>query len=290
MTRLALTGQHGQVARALAELAPPEITLVPLARPDFDLADPATFAPALDTSKPDAILSVAAYTAVDEAESDRDTAHAVNATAPGLLGAEAARRNIPILHLSTDYVFDGTKGDWREEDPPAPLGVYGASKLAGERAVAAATPNHMILRTAWVISPFGRNFARTILNAARTRPALSVVDDQHGNPTSAHEIARALLLLAPRLIADPSPALRGTFHMSAEGQTTWAGLARALIAEAGLSTPVTPIATADWPTPATRPAYSTLAGSKLARIHGLRLADWRDTLPGIVTRIMGEST
>lgn len=288
MTRLVFTGQHGQVARALVERAPPDVTLIPLARPHFDLTRPEMMAAALDVARPDAILSLAAYTAVDEAEDQRDLAFAANATGPGHLAHWASDHDVPILHLSTDYVFDGSKPGWSEMDQTAPLGVYGASKLAGEQAIAAATSNHLILRTAWVISPFGRNFAKTILTAARDRDSLNVVADQYGNPTSAHEIAIALLTLAPRLIAERDPALRGAFHMTAQGETSWAGLAEALMVAARLPTLINPIATSDWPTRAARPANSTLNCEKLARIHGLRLPPWQDTLPHIVSRILGE--
>jgi len=294
--KLAVTGRDGQVARALAEVAAAAgITLIPLARPEVDLTRPETIAPALHAAGVDAVISAAAFTAVDAAESDADAAFAINEGGARAVALAAADLNIPILHLSTDYVFDGS-GDtpWREGDATGPLGVYGASKLAGERAVAAATDNHAILRTAWVYSPFGANFVKTMLRVGADRDELKVVEDQIGHPTSAHHIASALIGIARNLTTSPDPALRGTFHMVAEGTTSWAGFARETFAVAsrhGFSAPrVTGITTSDYPTPAARPGNSRLDTTKLSQAHGIALPRWQEGTSEVVNRLMENRT
>ncbi|TIT02925.1 MAG: dTDP-4-dehydrorhamnose reductase, partial [Mesorhizobium sp.] len=177
---------------------------------------------ALEATRPDVVVSAAAYTAVDQAEDEKDLAFAVNATGAGKVAEAAARLGVPVIHLSTDYVFDGAKdGAYVETDATAPLGVYGASKLAGEEAVAAANPRHIILRTAWVYSPFGRNFVKTMLRLAADRDEIAVVADQWGNPTSALDIADAILHAAPKLIDDRNFAAFGVYHLAGEGDTNW---------------------------------------------------------------------
>ncbi len=292
--RLAVTGRSGQLALALAEAAPAAgADLVFLARPVFDLADPATIAPALAAARVDAVISAAAHTAVDRAESEADLAFAVNAEGPGRLAAAAAALGLPIVHLSTDYVFSGDKTEpYVEDDATGPLNVYGASKLEGERRVASANPDHAILRTSWVHGPHGRNFVATMLSLAAKTDRVRVVADQVGRPTATPHLAAAVLAVARSLVERPGEAqLRGVFHASGSGETSWAGFAEAIFAglarRGGPLVAAEPIATADWPTPARRPMNSRLAGERLARVHGLVLPDWRTGLDTVLDRLVG---
>ncbi|WP_374408342.1 dTDP-4-dehydrorhamnose reductase [Pelagerythrobacter sp.] len=294
--RIAVTGTSGQVVTSLIErgkLAGDEI--VAIGRPQLDLADPASVATPLAAARPDAIVSAAAYTAVDKAESERDLALAVNAVGAGAVAAVAADMGVPLIHLSTDYVFDGSGVQpWTESDLTGPTGVYGETKLAGEQAVLAAHPGgSAILRTAWVYSPFGANFVRTMLRLAAERDEVSVVADQIGNPTSALDIADGVFAVARNLAADSDPALRGVFHMSGAGEASWADFARAVFAASaergGPSAEVNAITTADYPTPARRPANSRLDCARLAEAHGVALPDWRDSLPPVVERLLAET-
>ncbi len=290
--RLLVTGVNGQVARALRE-APrrADAELVFLGRPQLDLDRPETLATAVADVAPDVVLSVAAWTAVDAAESHRDAAFRANADAPGELALAARRRGAPVLHLSTDYVFDGTKpAPYAEADPTGPATVYGASKLAGEQAVAAAQPDSLVLRTAWVHAPWGSNFVRTMLRLAEARDEVSVVRDQRGAPTYAPDIAESLLRLAEAACAHRGPF--GTFHMSGAGETTWADFASAIFegsaARGGPCARVRPIPTADYPTAAPRPLNSRLDCSALARAWGLSLPHWRDGLQRGLDALVGE--
>ena len=289
--RVLVTGLNGQVARALRDArGANELELAFLGRPRLDLDRPQTIAPTVAQFAPDIVLSVAAYTAVDAAEADRDAAFRANAESPGELAAAARRVGAPVLHLSTDYVFDGSKpGPYVETDPTGPATVYGASKLAGEEAVRAEQPDSLILRTAWVHAPWGSNFVRTMLRLAETRDAVSVVADQHGAPTYAPDIAKALLTLAAAAFRREGPF--GVFHMSGAGDTTWADFAQAVFegsAERGGPTAqVRPIPTAEYPTPAPRPLNSRLDCSTLARAWGVRLPDWRDGLARGLDRLVG---
>ena len=285
--RLAVTGRTGQVARALAETGPRAgVEVVALARPALDLAVPGTVLPALRAAGVDAVVNAAAHTGVDAAEDDAEAAFALNEGGARDVARAAAELGLPVIQLSTDYVFDGS-GDrpWREDDPTGPLGVYGASKLAGEAAVRAATANHAILRTSWVHSPFGSNFVKTMLRLGAERDVLRVVDDQIGAPTSAHDIAAGVIAVARNLLADPGPALRGTFHMAACGETSWAGFARETFARAGLGVEVTGIASEDWPTRAARPRNSRLDCTKLLRVHGVALPHWHEGLAPVIARL-----
>lgn len=289
--RIAVTGKVGQVVTALIERAGEGVTIVPMGRPELDLADAATIAPAIAAARADVVVSAAAYTAVDKAEGDVEAAFAVNATGPGAVAAAAAELGIPVIHISTDYVFDGTKpAPYVESDPVAPLGVYGASKRMGEQAVLAAAPDAVILRTAWVYSPFGANFVKTVLRLAATRDDLGVVGDQVGNPTSALDIADTVLAVARRLHAAPAQAPRGIFHMTGSGEGSWADLAKAIFAASaaagGPSAHVRAITTAEYPTPAARPANSRLDGSRLEQAYGLRLPDWRASVAAVVARLV----
>ena len=293
--RIAVTGRQGQVARALAEAGPAlNVEIINLGRPQLDLAAPETVGPALNDAAPDIVVNAAAYTAVDQAEREPGIASAVNGTGAGAVAEAARALGVPVIHLSTDYVFAGNKTSaYVEEDWVAPAGAYGASKLAGERAVAAATGQHVILRTAWVYAPYGKNFVRTMLALAESRDEVRVVADQLGSPTYAPDIAVAIVGIARNVLRNPSdPLLRGIFHLAGSGETSWAGFAAAIFAflEAkGLRKPtLTPIASADYPTPARRPANSRLNCAKLARVHGIELPSWRDSLGICLERLTSE--
>ena len=279
--KVLIAGAAGQVARALANTAPrARLRVTALGRPHLDLTDPASIDAALDKARPDIVINAAAYTAVDQAETDEAGAFALNAEGAGQLAVAAARLGAPILHLSTDYVFDGSKpAPYAETDPVAPLGVYGRSKLAGEEAVAAANPRHLIFRTAWVYSPVGKNFAKTMLRVADARGALSVVHDQVGNPTSAADIAAALWKITEQIIADPSALRPGTYHLTASGEASWAEFAEEILrvsaALGGPSASVARITSAEYPTPTRRPANSRLDCEKLSRDFGLILPHWQ---------------
>jgi dTDP-4-dehydrorhamnose reductase len=268
------------------------VQIVAIGRPDLDLAAPAeAISDALAAIRPDAIISAAAYTQVDKAESEPDLAFAVNESGARALAKAARELGVPIVHLSTDYVFDGSMPDpYVETDPTGPTGVYGASKLAGEHAVVEEQPNSAILRTAWVYSPFGSNFVKTMLRLAETRDEIGVVGDQVGNPTSALDIADAIIAVTRNLIVNPEPQLRGIFHMTGVGSTSWAGFAEAIfVCSAELGGPsarVKRIGTADYPTPAKRPANSRLDCSKLAATHGVRLPDWHESLKQVVGNLV----
>jgi dTDP-4-dehydrorhamnose reductase len=290
--RIAVTGLNGQVATALKERAPAGVAIVPLGRPALDLQDLATIAPAIAAARPDVVVNAAAFTAVDLAESQEETALLVNGRAAGAVAQAADALGVPVIQISTDYVFDGTlERPYREDDATGPISAYGRSKLAGEQAVAAATANHAILRTAWVYSPFGKNFVRTMLRLAETRAEVGVVADQVGNPTNALDIADAILGVANNLLARrDETSLRGVFHMTAQGEAVWADVAEAIFAERAAAgqarVAVKRIATSDYPTPARRPANSRLDCEKLAAIHGVTLPEWRGSLQLCVRRLL----
>lgn len=283
-----VTGGSGQVASSLARLA--DVRRV--GRPEFDFARPDTIAAAFDPL-PSLVVNAAAYTAVDAAETDEAAARAANADGPGRLAALCARYSIPLIHISTDYVYDGAKAaPYVETDATNPQGVYGATKLAGELAALAASPCVTILRTSWVYAATGRNFVRTMLNAARKTSQLRVVADQHGCPTTADDLAAAILAIARRMNDGWRDEYAGIFHAAGTGDTTWHGLATAVFDAAerhGLPRPtVTAIATADWPTPARRPADSRLDCAKLHQTFGVRLPDWRPSLVRTIDEILAD--
>ncbi|MGE7371181.1 dTDP-4-dehydrorhamnose reductase [Neorhizobium sp. NPDC001467] len=290
--RIAVTGKQGQVVTALIERgSDADVEIIAVGRPEMDLADLSSIRRVLSEIKPDAIVSAAAYTAVDKAESEPELAFAVNAKGPQALAEVADELDIPVVHISTDYVFPGTKdGVYLETDATGPVSVYGQSKLAGEAAIAAATPNHAILRTAWVYSPYGANFVKTMLRLAETRDALNVVADQHGTPTSALDIADAVIAIAKRLATDPDPALRGTFHLTGSGEATWADFAEeifaSLQAKSGKAVTVGRITTEEYPTPAKRPANSRLSTEKLAKTYGIVLPDWKQSTKVVLDRLL----
>jgi dTDP-4-dehydrorhamnose reductase len=289
--RLVVTGAHGQVVRSLIERAPDGVEVIALGRPRLDLADPASIRDAFASETADVVVNAAAYTAVDKAEAEEALATRINGEGAGLVAQAARALGAPIIQLSTDYVFDGSLDrPYREEDPVNPLGAYGRSKLAGEEAVAAANPRCVILRTAWVYSPFGANFVKTMLRLGQTRSEVRVVADQRGSPTSALDIADAVLLIAHRMLAAPGPEKYGVFHMTGGGEASWAEFAKAVFARAqALGRPavnVVPIATAEYPTPARRPANSRLDGARLERDYGIALPDWRLSLKPVVARLL----
>jgi dTDP-4-dehydrorhamnose reductase len=293
--RIVVTGRLGQVARSLVERGPVSgVEVLTLARPALDLARPSDFTDVLGAQRPQAVVSAAAYTAVDQAETDSALAHQVNTGGAEALARAAARLQIPIVHLSTDYVFDGALDrPYREDDTPRPINVYGLSKWRGEQGVAAANPNHAILRTAWVYSPFGRNFVRTMLALATGRDEISVVADQRGAPSNALDLADGIFDVIRNLLARPADAsLRGVFHITGGGETTWAGFATAIFAASAANNGpfrrVRPIASSDYPTAARRPANSRLDNARLARSHGVELPPWEESLPETVRRILAE--
>lgn len=294
--RIAVTGKTGQVVTALKErgsLAGHEI--IALGRPELDLADPASVLSVIEGIKPDALVSAAAYTAVDKAESEQDLAFAVNAAGAGAVAQTAKALGVPLIHISTDYVFDGTLNrPYIESDATGPTGVYGASKLAGEEAVLFTYgENSAVLRVAWVYSPFGGNFVKTMLRLAGDRDEVSVVADQIGNPTSALDIADGILKVATNMVADSYPDMRGLFHMTASGEASWADFAEAIFAasavQGGPSANVRKIGTVDYPTPAKRPANSRLDCRKIAETHGVILLPWQGALETVVTRLRSAS-
>ena len=291
--RIAVIGSQGQVARSLVERgARMGATVVAIGRPALDLADPSTILPALRAAAPDVIVNAAAFTAVDAAEGEEALAHRINAEGAGAVAKAAKELAVPIIHLSTDYVFNGTLDrPYREDDATEPLNAYGRSKLAGEDAVSDAARRHVILRTAWVYSPFGKNFLRTMLALAETRQNVSVVADQFGQPTSALDIADGILAICQRLNTEPQDeALFGTFHMTAQGTASWADFAEAIFAERERHgrprVTVTRIASRDYKTAARRPANSRLDTAKLAAAYGIALPPWRKSVSEVTERLL----
>ena len=288
MTRGAIlvTGGSGQLAQALARAGGERVQVI--GRPAFDFERPDTLGEAIRARRPALVVNAAAYTAVDAAEAAPDEAARANATGPGVVAATCRTLGIPLVHVSTDYVFDGLRGaPYREDDATNPTGVYGATKLAGERAVLDGCPGAVVLRTSWVYAAAGKNFLLTMLNAARRVPRLRVVADQTGCPTNADDLAAATLAVAGRLVTDAASCgqehgLGGIYHAAGQGETTWHGFATAIFAHAarhGWPAPaVDAIATADWPTPARRPPNSRLDCGKLASVFGVRLPAWQDSL------------
>jgi dTDP-4-dehydrorhamnose reductase len=287
VTAILLTGGTGQLGTALAGLDWPNgITLHRPGRDVLDLGRPDTIGPAFRAQPYAAIISAGAYTAVDRAETDVADAWTVNAVGPAVLAREAALAGVPIVHLSTDYVFDGTKdGPYVEADPVRPLSVYGASKEGGEQAVRTAARRHVILRTAWVVAGAGRNFLTTLLRLATDRDEVSVVADQRGCPTMAPDLAGAVQAITLRLIRDEA-APTGTFHFVNAGEATWAEFAEAIFAESarlgGSSARVRPITTAEYPTPAHRPQNSRLSTEAVTRHFGVQPRPWREALRAVL--------
>lgn len=292
MPDILVTGANGQLGIELQRLVWPDgLRVVAVGRADLDLADTAAIAARIAERPWAAVINASAYTAVDRAESDLVTAWAVNAMAPAAFGKACAEAGIPIVHVSTDYVFAGDKdGAWEVDDPVAPLGVYGASKLGGELALRTSGARHAIVRTAWVVSAHGGNFVKTMLRLAATNPALRIVADQHGSPTSATDLADALRMIVLRLI-DDADAPTGTFHFSNAGQTNWADFARAIFRQSALrggpAAEVEAISSAQYPTPARRPFNSLLSHTAIHNAYGITPRAWETALGDILDELIG---
>lgn len=268
------------------------LPLAAMSRADCDIADPAAVHAVLRRLHPTVVINCAAYTAVDKAESEPTLAMRINGHGAGVVARACDAAGVPLIHLSTDYVFDGSKaGAYVEEDPIAPLGAYGRSKAAGEAEVRQGTRRHVILRTAWVFGVFGHNFLKTMLRLAAEREELRVVADQHGCPTATPGLARAILAVASRLGAG-EVALYGTYHLTGPGATTWHGFAAEIVARqagvTGRQPRVTAIATAEFPTPAARPCNSVLDCSRFRNDFGLELPDWREETARIVHELLAK--
>lgn len=289
--RIVVCGHEGQLARALLEADRlPDTELVAVGRPTLDIADPSSIASTIARERPDLVINAAAYTFVDQAEIEPDAAFAVNAAGADNVARACAARSIPLIHISTDYVFDGSKPvPYVEDDLTFPATVYGRTKREGELRVIEACERHLILRTAWLHSPWGANFVKTMLRLANERNVIGVVDDQRGAPTYAPDLAVAVLAIARRAIADPDRMSWGIYHVVGGGEATWCGFAREIFkaaAEQGLPAGrVDPIATSDYPTPAPRPADSRLSCDKLRREFGVELPHWQARVHECVRRV-----
>jgi dTDP-4-dehydrorhamnose reductase len=272
-------GRSGQMARELILRAPRHgVVLMALSRDEADLSDPASIARVVEQADVDLVINAAAYTAVDKAETERDLAFTINAQAPAAMARACASRGLPLVHVSTDYVFDGSGSrPWREDDPTAPINAYGDSKLAGEQAIAATAARAAILRTSWVFSAHGANFVKTMLRFS-DRPELKVVDDQFGRPTFAGDLAEAALIVGQRLVRDDN-APTGVFHFAGAETVSWHRFATAIFESRDPPVPVIlPIPTRDYPTPAARPANSVLDCTRIERAFGIVPRPWRDGL------------
>jgi dTDP-4-dehydrorhamnose reductase len=291
--RVLVTGISGQVGGALMKAAVPVgITLIGAGRDKLDLSRPESIAEAVSALAPDLVVNPAAYTAVDQAETERDLAMAVNRDGPAALAEACAGRGIGLIHVSTDYVFNGSGSrPYVPDDPIAPLGVYGASKEAGEAAIRDRLEDHLILRTAWVYAVEGENFVNKMLPLGAQRDELKVVADQHGTPTAAEDIAAAILAIVSARAGGAK--VTGTHHYTASGATTWHGLAEAVFARAeavwGRRPVVHAIPSSDYPTPAARPAYSVLDNSSLDRLLTVPRRDWRAAADETVDRILAQA-
>ncbi|MBW4710810.1 dTDP-4-dehydrorhamnose reductase [Roseobacter sp. YSTF-M11] len=278
--KVLIFGKTGQVATELAHFD----GVTSLGREEADLTDPGACEALIAETEADAVINAAAYTAVDKAEEDRETAMIVNAMAPTAMAAAAAARDLPFVHISTDYVFEGGgTTPWRPDDTTGPLGVYGASKLGGEHGITAAGGRYGILRTSWVFSAHGNNFARTMLRLGADRDALTIVADQIGGPTPARDIAAACMRMATALKEDAEKS--GTYHFSGTPDVSWADFAREIFAQASLSVAVTDIPTSAYPTPAQRPLNSRLDCSATTSAFGIERPDWRSGLAAVLAEL-----
>ncbi len=294
--KVLVIGKHGQLTRSLAERVSKAagVKIAFAGRPELDLMQPGSAAAAIAASGAAAVVNAAAYTAVDAAEGDADAAFRINADAAGEIAEAASRTGAPLIHISTDYVFDGEgSAPYGEDAPTNPQSVYGRSKLAGEDAVRAAVSDHAILRTAWLFSPFGRNFVTTIMTAAGKRDCFQVVDDQRGSPTSAFDLADAIFAVLGAWRAGLGTGRGVTYHVASSGDASWFALAQGVMDERrrlGLSVPdLEPIATALWPTPARRPRNSVLDTRRFSRDFGFIMPHWRKSLAPVVRRLAEEA-
>jgi dTDP-4-dehydrorhamnose reductase len=287
--RILVLGGEGQIARSFQDLGRAEIVCV--GRPNLDVTDLASLIRTVDRVKPDIVVNPAAYTAVDKAENEQALAFAVNESGARNAARAAAGAGLPIVHVSTDYVFDGEKGGpYEPGDPTNPINAYARSKLAGEQAVAEANPRHAIVRTAWVYSPYGTNFVKTMLRLGRERPELRIVDDQRGNPTEAGDIARGLALIAERAASTTGAGDWGVYHLAGADETTWFGFAQAIFeassARGGPSPALRPIATSDYPTPARRARNTRLKTSSHGLMQGVSVPGFRARIGDVVSRLL----
>ena len=277
-------GHSGQVATELRALDGDDVQIIALARADADLTDPAACAAAISVHAPDAVINAAAYTAVDKAESDAETAQIINADAPAAMARACAARDIPFVSISTDYVFSGA-GDtpWVPADPTYPQSVYGRTKRDGEVAIVKAGGRYAILRTSWVVSAHGNNFVKTMLRLGAERKTLTIVADQIGGPTGAAEIAQACIKIAKTLASEPEKS--SIYHFSGAPDTSWADFARAIFDAANIPCAVTDIPSSDYPTPAKRPLNSRLDCTTTEAAFGISRPDWRESLTHILTQL-----
>jgi dTDP-4-dehydrorhamnose reductase len=296
--RILIVGNAGQLGRELERIFADVGPIIAVDRESVDLADPDQTRDLVRRAAPEVILNAAAYTAVDRAESEMPLAHAINALAPRVLAEEAAERDALLVHYSTDYVFDGSKQEpWTEDDSPAPLSVYGASKLAGEQAIQNSRARHLIFRTSWVYGPHGKNFLLTMLRLAAERDSLSIVDDQIGAPTTSIELARSTHEIVTGVLAGRFGAAQdwsGLYHMTCAGSVSWFGFAQAIFARAseqlGVKSPeLIPIGTKDYPTPAARPRNSVLSNALLHARFGIQLPSWQSALDEVILRLQAPS-
>lgn len=304
--RILLTGASGQVGGDLLQLLPVGSVIAP-GRSDLDLRDAESVKKFIRKVKPEWIINPAAYTAVDKAESEPEHAYAINADAPRAMGEAAAELGIPVIHFSTDYVFDGSgTRPWVEDDLTGPLGVYGASKLAGEEALAESGAAHLMFRTSWVYSSRGKNFLRTILHLAQERPELRIVNDQHGAPTWSRDLAKLVIHVMEEVtertansgpVQDAVRSVQGVYHSADSGETTWFGFAREFLRLAATTRPevrlarLVPIASTEYPTPARRPSNSRLDCSRLQRVFGFTMPAWEESAAAVIAEMLStEST
>lgn len=291
--KILVTGREGQVVRSLIERSAshPGTSIITVGRPDLDLEYPERIGAVVRAARPDLVVSAAAYTAVDKAEDEPDKAYAINAIGAEAVSEAARAMGLPVIQLSTDYVYSGeAEHPYVETDPTRPRSVYGLTKLEGEVRVAAANSRHLIFRTAWVYSPFGKNFVKTMLRLAETRDQISVVADQWGNPTSALDIADAILHVAKVLDETSDFSGYGIYHLAGTGHTSWSGFAREVMSCAlqngGPGARIEDIATAEFPTKAHRPACSCLSSERFANVFGWRAPKWEDSTADVVKRLL----
>lgn len=280
--KILVFGKTGQVATELQRQA----DVIALGRDEADLSDPAACVAAIEASAPEVVINAAAYTAVDQAEDEEALATVINGDAPTAMAQACAERGIPFIHISTDYVFEGSgSAAWTPEDATGPLGAYGRSKLLGEDGVRAAGGDHVILRTSWVFSAHGNNFVKTMLRLAETRDALTVVGDQIGGPTAAADIAATCLKIAAQMTAGQGKS--GTYHYSGAPDVSWADFAREIFAQGELDVAVEDIPSSAYPTKAVRPANSRMDCATLETIFGIKRPDWRKSLTNVLNDLKG---
>lgn len=291
--KILVLGKQGQLAQSLQFVSSSEknVELYCCGRPQVDLENGSGIAEAIHDFGPDIVINAAAYTNVDKAESEENTAFAINATGAGQVAKHAFAHGCPVIHISTDYVFDGTSSSpYTEDDQVNPINAYGRSKLEGELLVARFNPKHVIIRTAWVTSPYGTNFVKTMLRLGADRDVISVVDDQSGCPTSALDLAWALITICKKLEVDKNGDTYGLFNLANSGSTTWFGVARQIFAKSALFggpvAQVDPVTSDNFPTVASRPRYSNLSLDKVGKIYGIKMRDWPDAIEDCVAQIL----